>query len=205
MNSDTHISITIMLPAGRLPADLMKSVADLATQYGFSVYLSVLQNLRLINVPKQSEQEIKEQLASFQLTFKGPGQFPVPRICIGKPHCKLGVIDTEELSSVVTERYRDRKSTKAKLKLAISGCVLSCSGSKTSDIGIIAGRDGFDLYAGGKGGSNPKVGRRIKHAIDESELLETIDTLVEFHDKKTEKKKRMFKLLADEEFPYKQV
>ena len=202
MSDKPHTSITIILPAGRLPVDLMKKITEISEQYDISIYLSTLQNLRLINVPVDREKQIREELSVFNVQFKGAGQFPVPRICIGKPHCNLGVIDTEELSSVILARYGNRSKTKAKLKIAIAGCILSCSGSKTSDIGIVAGRNGFDLFAGGKGGSSPKAGRRIKRSIDEAELLETIDNLVAFHDEKTEKKQRMFKLLADPEFPY---
>lgn len=202
MNDKTFTNITIMLPAGRLPVDILKKVGDLAETYGLSVYLSNLQNLRLINVPAQAEEKIKEELLGYGVRFKGPGQFPIPRICIGKPHCSLGIINTEELSQTILNRFAKKEKTKAKLKIAIAGCSLCCSDSKTSDIGIIAGRNGFEMYAGGKGGSTPRTGRRIRRNIGEEELLETIDRLVEFHDGKTGKKQRMNKLLKDQEFPY---
>ena len=204
-NMDTQTSITIMLPAGRLPVKLMMKIGELARQYDFSIYLSTQQNLRLINVPKELEQRIKDELAVFKLSYKGPGQFPIPRICIGKPHCNLGVVDTEELSAAILARNSSRTGNKAKLKIAIAGCILSCSGCKTSDLGIIASRNGFDVFAGGKGGSYPKTGIRIKKEIDEVELFETIDRLIDFHDRKTEKKQRMFKLLKDPEFPYQEI
>ena len=125
------IDITIMLPAGRLPVALMKHVADLAEEHGFSIYLSTLQNLRMLDVPKDKEDQIKQQLAPHTITYKKAGQFPIPRICIGTPHCKLGTVDTEKLSATIISRYKNREATKAKLKIAIAGCVLSCSGKRS--------------------------------------------------------------------------
>lgn len=115
------------------------------------------------------------------------------------------MIDTEALSTKILDTFSGRAHTKAKFKIGISGCTLCYSGAKTTDIGIIGTQDGFELYAGGKGGSFPKFGRRIGHKLSEDELLTMVATLVEFHDKKTDKKQRIIKLLTDPEFPYSEV
>ena len=205
MNDQKTTSITLLLPAGRLPLSVMQKVSELTGKYRFEMYLSTLQNLRLINVPSGAEQAIKDELAPLGIKFKGKMQFPIPRVCVGKQHCNLGVIDTEELSHSIISRFADRSETKPKFKIAVSACTLCCSGAKTSDIGIIATRNGFDLYTGGKGGPAPKTGRRIKRDLSESELLDTIAALVDFHDRKTGKKQRMHKLLSDNEFPFAEI
>lgn len=198
-------SITILLPAGRLSTPLMKTLAALSEKFGFSHYLSTLQNLRLINVPEEHVEEIKDEIAAHGVDFKRPGLFPIPRICIGKPHCNLGVIDTAALSQQILDHFDDREKTKAKLKIAISGCILSCSGTRTSDIGIVANRNGYDFYAGGKGGPSPTVGRRLKRDIGLTELLETIKIIVDFHDQKTGKKQRLSKLITHPDFPFQEI
>jgi sulfite reductase beta subunit-like hemoprotein len=199
---EEKVSITVLLPAGRLPLELMHKVHDLAARYGLDIYLSTLQNLRLLNVPQSAAAEIKESLAALGADFKAPGKFPIPRVCVGNPHCNLGLIDTWELSEKILARFANREKTKAKLKIAISGCILSCSGTRTSDIGIVAGRNGYDIYAGGKGGPAPRVGRRIKKEVSEEEMLATVETLIAFHDSKTGSKLRMIKLLDDADFPF---
>ena len=60
-------------------------------------------------------------------------------------------------------------------------------------------------FAGGKGGTFPKIGRRIAKNTNDAEMLKIIETLVAFHDQKTEKKQRMYKLLDDPEFPFPEV
>lgn len=199
---EEKISITLLLPAGRLPLDIMQMVHDLADRYDLDIYLSTLQNLRLLNVPQAAAAEIKSALAALGADFKAPDKFPIPRVCVGKPHCNLGIIDTKELTEKILAKFAGREKTKAKLKIAISACILSCSGTRTSDIGIVAGRNGFDIFAGGKGGPVHRIGRRIRKEVSEEEMLATVETLIAFHDSKTGSKQRMIKLLDDADFPF---
>jgi len=197
--------ITVLLPAGRLPLAIMAEAHHLAVRYGLEIYLTTLQNLRLLNVPKTAAAEVRARLAALGAEFKAPGRFPLPRACVGGPHCNLGLIDTKAVSATILERFAGRDNTKAKLKIALSGCVLSCSGTRTSDIGIVATRNGYDVFAGGKGGPAPKIGRRIKKDVTETEMLATVETLIDFHDRKTGTKQRMVKLLEDPDFPFAEI
>lgn len=166
MNKKNTIDITILVPAGLLPLTIMETAHKLAVQYDFRIYLSNAQNLRLIGVPEQVVHTVKNELAKLGANFKTPGKFPVPRICIGEEHCKLGVVNTFQISKEIMDAFADRKHTKAKFKIAVAGCTMSCSDAKTTDIGIIAKRKGYDVFAGGKGGTLPKIGRRIAKSVD---------------------------------------
>ena len=201
-DNSTGASITVLLPAGRLPLDMMKITHELAEKYDFGIYFSLTQNMRLINVPESAVSHVQKELAALGADFKGPGKFPLPRICIGKPHCNLGVVDTEQLSRKILERFSGRKKTKARFKISIAGCTVGCSWPKNTDISIMATRAGYTVFAGGKGGLIPRVARRIKLKVTEDEVLDTIQTLVDFHDRKTKTKQRMYQLLDNPEFPF---
>lgn len=207
MTCDTNekIHLTVILPAGQLPLDIMETAHSLALKYNLTIYLTTAQNLRLLNVPTEGTEEIKASLGALGAQFKKPGTFPVPRLCLGKPHCNLGVVNTKDLSDKILARFSSRPHTKGKIKIAIAGCGMSCSNAKSTDIGIIANRKGFDIYAGGKGGVAPRTGIRIIRDCNEEEVLSTIDALIEYHDSKTEKKQRMAKLLTEADFPFKEV
>jgi len=201
-NNSPGVSITVLLPAGRLPLDMMKTTHSLAEKYGFGVYLSLTQNMRLINVPESAVDHVKKEISALGGDFKGPGKFPIPRICVGKPHCNLGVVDTEQLSQKILKRFGKRKNIKPRLKIAIAGCTVGCTWTKITDISIMATRAGYTVYAGGKGGPIPQIARRIKQKATEDEILDTIETLVDFHDKNTKTKQRMYKLLNNPDFPF---
>lgn len=200
--NEEKVSITILLPGGRLPLDIMGTALGLAKKYKLGIYLSTLQNLRLLDVPASLLDEIKKPLADLGAEFKAPGRFPIPRVCVGRDYCKLGLIDTEALSRKILAHFAGRKKTKAKLKIAIAACAMGCPGIGTSDIGIVATRNGYDIFAGGKGGTYPKISRRIRRDVNKDEVMKTLDALIEFHDRKTATKQRMFKLLDDPDFPF---
>ncbi|MDR3631931.1 MAG: nitrite reductase [Desulfocapsaceae bacterium] len=202
MSNEEKVSITVLLPGGRLPLDIMDTALQIARKYNLGIYLSTLQNLRLLDVPLSLVDEVKKPLAALGADFKAAGKFPIPRVCVGRDHCKLGLIDTSDLSGKILSHFAGRKNTKAKLKIAIAACALGCSGIGTSDIGIVATRNGYDVYAGGKGGTHPKSSRRIRKDVSEDEVIRTLDTLIEFHDLKTATKQRMYKLLDDPDFPF---
>ncbi|MFT5698335.1 MAG: dissimilatory sulfite reductase (desulfoviridin) alpha/beta subunit [Desulforhopalus sp.] len=205
MTEEKKASVTVLLPAGRLPLAIMDKAHDLAEKYNLRIYLSNAQNLKIVEIPEEGLEDVKSSLTGLGASFKAKGKFPVPKVCEGKNYCNLGNIDTEALSAKILDKFSGREHTKAKFKIAISGCATCCSGAKSTDIGIIGMKGGFDVYAGGKGGSSPKVGIRIGRKMDFDEVLEMVETLVEFHDKKTEKKQRIFKLLSDPQFPYPEV
>ncbi len=200
MTSTTNI--TILLPAGRVPLDILQKAHELAEKHALGVYLSTLQNLRLTNVPETIVDEVKKSLSDLGAHFKAPGVFPIPRVCVGDPHCNLALIDTETLSAQILKRFSSSTFFKPKLKVSIAACPACCSGTKTSDIGIMANRNGFEMYIGGKGGISPTIGKRILRNASEQEVLEAIELLIDFHDNKTTKKLRMVKLLDDPALPF---
>jgi sulfite reductase beta subunit-like hemoprotein len=196
-------SITILLPAGRLELEMLRKVQEITEKHDLALYLTVHQNLRLLNVPEALKNDIMQELRTVGARFKAPGIFPIPRVCVGKPHCNLGLIDTEDLSRKILDRFGDRKHVKQKLKIGVSACSLSCSGARTSDIGIVAKKSGYEVYTGGKGGPNPVSGQRIGSSMNQEEVLDAIATLVDFHDRNTKKAQRMNTLLSHPEFPFK--
>jgi len=196
------MDITVLVPAGRLPLTLMAQVHEIASKNNLAIYLSTAQNLRILDVPEDLVEPIKKELIALGASLKAPGKFPLPRVCIGQGHCKLGVIDTSKVSARIVDAFKDKEKTKAKFKIAVSACGMGCASHKTTDIGIVASRKGFDVFAGGKGGTAPKVGRRILRDINEDEVLAAVKVLVDFHDLHTSKKQRMYKLLTHEDFPY---
>lgn len=202
MNEKPSNHLTIMLPAGRLPVKLSSMINELADEYGFELYLTTTQNLRLLGIADDCLAPLKEKLAAAGVQLKAPGMFPLPKICVGKPYCKLALVDTAHLSQRIIDCFGGRTKVKPKFKIAISACPASCGGSHVSDIGVVATRSGFEVYVGGKGGPFPQAGRRIARKVGEEEVLQVIERLVDFHADKTTQKQRMYKLLAETDFPY---
>lgn len=198
-------SLTILVPEGVVSGEVLTTVTDLVRQYGLGLYLSTTQNLRLLDIRDEDEAAIREALAAVGAELKGPGKFPLPKICVGGAYCNLGLIDTMALSRKIVAAFKGKGPFKPKFKIAIAACPASCSDAILSDIGIKATRAGLEVYVGGKGGPFPKGGRRIAKGADEEAVLAIIEKLVAFHAEKTEKKQRYAKLLEEPDFPYPEV
>ena len=197
-------TLTILLPGGSLPFNVLAKVNKLSARYKFELYLSTAQNLRLYNIPENDLESIKDELVSMGVKLKGPGLFPTPRVCIGNLSCKLGIIDTISFSRKIMSRFGEMTDVKPKFKVALAGCPANCSNAVLTDIGIVATRQGFDIYLGGKGGSRPRTGIRVVRGGDEEKVLTVIGEVVDFHNRNTEKKKRIYKHLEDASFPYRE-
>ncbi len=197
--------LTILLPSGRMPLPVMAKTYELARRYGLEVYLSTVQNLRLMGLSEEQLVQARTELAPLGVDFKGPGKFPTPKVCIGQRDCAAGVQDPDELSRRLFDYFQGRGPFKPKIKIAISGCPFCCSGVKTTDIGIMGSKKGFDVFVGGKGGPNPVVGRRIMRAADAEQVIVTVETLLAYHDRKTPKKQRLARLLNEADFPFTEV
>ncbi len=206
MSEETNrVSLVMRIPAGRVPLGVMEEVCRLVGEYNLEMYLTTQQNLRLNNVPEGAVETIKARIAPYGIVFKTKGLFPLPRVCVGAPHCKMAKIDTASISERIMDCFAGRTGVKEKLKIAIGGCTLGCSGTRSTDIAIEATGSGFNVYAGGKDGVAPRAGVRIQKGITEEEMLKVVENLVDFHQQKTDKKQRMYKLLNDPDFPYQQV
>ena len=202
MANETIPNVTILLQGGRLPLDQMLAVQRLAEEFSLKIYLTTAQNLRLIDIPREDLDEIRQRLLDLGLSLKGPGKFPLPRVCVGRDHCSLGVVEPLALCEKIAARFGGREKTKGKFKIAIAACNMCCSGPKTTDMGIVATREGYDFFVGGKGGPYPKIGERIGTCLTEEQVLEIIARLVEYHDANTKSKQRFAKLMGREDFPY---
>ncbi|MDH3328869.1 MAG: nitrite reductase [Desulfobulbaceae bacterium] len=194
--------VTILLQGGLLSPDKMQAINQLAQQYDLTYYCSTAQNLRLLGATEENIDEIKKALTALDLQVKAPGMFPLPKVCVGKPFCNLGLTDTFALSDKITARYGSRADVKPKFKIAVAGCPASCSGALLADIGIISTRIGYDLYVGGKGGPLPRVGVRVARGLSEEEVVDAVGRIADFHAANTPKKQRMFKLLDKPDFPF---
>ena len=198
-------SLTILIPEGVVSNSILNTVTELVSQYHLGLYLSTVQNMRLLDIREEDEPKIRDTLTGVGAELKGPGKFPKPKICVGNQYCNLGLIDSMALSRKIRAAFKDTGAVKPKFKISISACPASCSDAQLADIGIKANRAGLEVYVGGKGGPFPKAGRRIAKGVDEGAVLAIIERLVAFHAEKTEKKQRFAKLMEEPDFPFPEV
>lgn len=117
------------------------------------------------------------------------------KVCPGIDNCKRAQQDALSLGLVLDELYHGMQLP-SKFKMAVSGCMNSCSEPAVRDIGVMGTPRGFTLLAGGNAGIRPRIGDVVAEGLDESEVLEMVDRIIEFY-MSSAKKYRLGRLIDD--------
>ena len=176
--------VGMVAPTGRVTAEQLFALADLADRYGSrEVRLTNDQNVIIPNVPN----EIVDELLAEQLLEEwSPTPSGVMRglvTCTGIDHCHFALNDTKGISLAIARKLEERLPDKDKVvRLNVSGCVHACGRHRLSEIGLEATRlrqngeviDGFNIYSGGRLGEDARLGVEIHKKATIGETAELL-------------------------------
>lgn len=175
--------VGVVVPTGRLRAEQLFELADLADRYGSrEVRLTNDQNVIIPNI--QNEQ-LPKLLAEPLLQEWSPTPSGIIRglvTCTGIDYCHFALNDTKGLSLKIARKLEERlPNTDKVIRLNVSGCVHACGRHRASEIGMEATRlrvdgeviDGFNIYEGGSLGEDAQLGVEVhkKATLDETAIL----------------------------------
>jgi sulfite reductase (ferredoxin) len=162
---------------GRMSADTLTTVADLAAEYGSGrVRTTVEQKMVILDVAEDRVDKLSAELASAGLQVK-PSVFRRQTMaCTGIEFCKLAIVETKQRASdLIGELERRLPDFSDPVTINVNGCPNSCARIQTADIGLkgslVPGPDGrqvegFQIHLGGTlgggDGSGSGFGRKIR-------------------------------------------
>jgi len=69
-----------------------------------------------------------------------------------------------------------------KMKMGVSGCMVSCAESGVKDIGVVATAKGWRILVGGNAGARPRLADvLVDVAADEDQVLAIVDKIVTWY------------------------
>ena len=116
--------------------------------------------------------------------------------CIGSSWCRFGVQDSVALAVDLENRYRGLRSPH-KFKSGVSGCSRECAEAQGKDVGVIATTNGWNLFLGGNGGSNPAHGRLFAKDLTREQVFRYIDRYLMYYIRTADKLQRTARWLED--------
>ncbi|HEX4831383.1 MAG TPA: nitrite/sulfite reductase [Trebonia sp.] len=145
---------------GRVHADLLFTIADLAERYGSGhVRTTAQQKMLITDVPADATLSLAAGLeaAGLQVT---PSTFRRNTMaCTGIEFCKLAIVETKgRAASLIDELERRLPDFDVPVTINVNGCPNSCARIQTADIGLkgslVPGKDGgqvegFQVHLGG--------------------------------------------------------
>ncbi|MHA2394367.1 MAG: 4Fe-4S dicluster domain-containing protein [Promethearchaeota archaeon] len=133
-----HFTVRLRIPGGDLSATQIVNIGKIALEYGKGkLHLTTRQGIQIPWIKFENLIEITRKLEE---NGTPPGSCG-PRIrnissCVGLPRCPNANIDTLTLSRKIDEHFFDVELP-SKLKIAVSGCINSCTKPHTNDVGIV--------------------------------------------------------------------
>ncbi|MDF2461031.1 MAG: nitrite reductase large subunit [Candidatus Saccharibacteria bacterium] len=109
--------------------------------------------------------------------------------CLGTDWCRYGVQDSTSMGIRLVDRYRGLRSPH-KVKAGVSGCNRNCGVAHDKDFGVVATKEGWNLYVGGNGGDTPRLGVLFASDLKDEELVRTIDRFLMFYIRLADKLER---------------
>jgi sulfite reductase (ferredoxin) len=162
---------------GRLSADALDVIADLAARYGSGrVHTTTEQKMVILDVPPERAEELVAELDAAGLPARPSAFRRHTMACTGIEFCKLAIVETKaRATDLIGELERRLPGFVAPVTINVNGCPNSCARIQTADIGLkgslVTGPDGqqvegFQVHLGGSlsggDGSGSGFGRKVR-------------------------------------------
>ncbi len=170
--------IGVVLPLGRLESQQMRSLADLATEFGSgNLRLTPWQNLLLTDISQRSLPNVKHEIATLNLDFSGSNINSALVACSGNQGCAASATDTKGDALILANYLKTHVSLNYPVHIHFSGCEKSCAHHRNSDITMLGvsleSKNGtlgaYQIYVG-TGESNEKFGRQLYEYVSMDEI-----------------------------------
>ena len=192
----------IKIPMGRMSAEQLDVLAELAEEYSDSIlHVTTRQDIQLHFVNIEDTPDLMRRLASVGITTREACGNSVRNVtaCQFAGVCGDQAFDVTPYAHALTWYllgHRDVQDFGRKFKIAFSGCKPHpCGLANFHDIGCIAvvredGRRGFEFYVGGGLGAVPHQAKLLEAFVPEQELLPLSQAVCRVFAKHGERKNR---------------
>jgi len=186
--------VGLNVPMGRLDADAMFALADLAARYGVGeLRFSESQNVVIASVADGALDSLCRELAEPQWRGRfrlDPGALMAEAVsCTGNRYCSFALIPTKSTAQQVVEELDQRLSLPHGIRLHWTGCPNACGQPYMGQIGLMGAKARQDgqmveaakIFLGGSMGPEPKLAELHHKGVPLSELADVLEALLVEH------------------------
>jgi len=162
---------------GRVSADALDVIADLAARYGSGrVRTTTEQKMVILDVPPERTDDLVAELDAAGLPARPSAFRRHTMACTGIEFCKLAIVETKaRAADLIAELERRLPGFDTPVTINVNGCPNSCARIQTADIGLkgslVTGPDGnqvegYQIHLGGSlnggDGAGSGFGRKVR-------------------------------------------
>lgn len=173
-------AISPHIPGGIiLNPNVLRKIADVAEKYhAKALKLTSGQRIAIIGLQQQDLDNAWHDLDM----PRGRGGMCMRgvRICPATHFCKRAQQDAVTLGLELDKRYHGLRLP-AKFKLAVSGCMNSCTEPALRDLGIMGTPKGYTIYIGGTAGIKPKIADVLLQNVQPEDVPPIVEKIVNYY------------------------
>jgi NAD(P)H-nitrite reductase large subunit len=184
------------IPGGITDTATLRKICDVADKYGVKMLkLTSAQRIALIGIREEDLDNAWADLAQAPGAVIGLCVRSV-KICPGTTYCKRGLQDSIGLGLKIDSIYHSMELPN-KMKIGVSGCLLSCAEAWVKDIGLMGTMTGWKIVVGGTSGIRPRLADILVEDVPaEEEALAIVAKIVAFY-KAYPKKVRIGRIIEE--------
>ena len=188
---DGTYSVVPRLPAGEITPAGLKTISEVATEFGLYTKITGGQRIDMFGAKKQDLPLIWEKLvaAGFESGHAYGKALRTVKSCVGSSWCRFGVGDSVGMAVELENRYKGLRAPH-KFKGGVSGCVRECAEAQGKDFGLIATPKGWNLYVGGNGGAKPRHAELLVEDVTKRQAIKILDRFLIFYIRSADKLER---------------
>ena len=180
--------IGLVLPVGRISAERMRGLAEVADRYGSgTLRLTAWQNLLISDIPRDRMPDAQAAIAALGLHWEASHVRGGLVACTGSAGCKFAAADTKAHAASLAAYLDERITVTRPVNIHLTGCHNSCAQHYIGDIGLIGAKvergedeeiEGYDLHVGGGAGVEQGIGRLVRPKLGHDALNPTVLNLL---------------------------
>lgn len=189
-----YFGAAVQLPLGDITGAQLRSVADLAEQYGASeIRAANDQNLMIPWIPGDKLGTLYGELAGIGLAAVDAFHITDVTACPGADYCSLAMSRSMGVATAIREHLLATNGTVEKLgvfRIRISGCPNACGQHYVGDIGLtglsLKGENGqfephYSMLIGGGVGEGAALGKRVSGRFPVDEVPKVVHALADYY------------------------
>lgn len=177
-----------------LDFNLLRKIADVAEKHGAqAIKLTSAQRVAIVGIAEDKIDQVWAELAMPKGAATGLCVRSV-KICPATHFCRLAQQDAVTLGLELDKRYHGMELP-SKFKMAVSGCMNSCSEPAIKDLGIMGTPKGYTVMIGGNAGVKPRLGDVLAQNVHPDEVLPLVDKILAYYQANANKYERMGRMI----------
>ncbi|NJK39155.1 MAG: ferredoxin--nitrite reductase [Oscillatoriales cyanobacterium RM2_1_1] len=164
----------LLVPIGRLYAEEMFGLAQLASVYGNGeIRLTVEQNLIIPNIPDSRLETFLTEPLLEKFSINPASLTRALVSCTGAQFCNFALIETKNRALAMAQELESELAIPQPVRMHWTGCPNSCGQPQVAAIGLMGTKvrkngktvEGVDLYMGGTVGKDAHLGTCVRKGI----------------------------------------